>query len=421
MNYRVQHITNKSKLTNRTMDPQYLTVHSTSNETSTAQNERDNLNRSNNTTSTGFHIVVDDKEAIECIPLNMVAYHAGDGTNGTGNTLSIGMEICESGDRAKTLQNAVEVAAKILYEKDWGIERLKRHYDWSKKNCPRILNYNNWQGWNEFKSRVQGHLNLLNHNSKVTGNLYRVQVGAYTVKSNAEKMLNDLKLAGFNGFIKEEVIESEVKPTLREFDYYEKEGLKVIETNPENIYVAALPGKNLREFGIYGINGTWQNNSESHLPRSIWGLAVNNNKPIGPNAHQNSPNGYKRGTIIYYEDGSIEVKRINNINEIDKPVKWAIGGGMLLPDYNPSIEQIPADIQRVTAHTGIGYKGNRVYLIVTSSNCSLSGFKDRVARLNLDAAIFLDGGGSTQMNWKNNKGVHSARKLSHGVFIKGVV
>ncbi|WP_353096264.1 N-acetylmuramoyl-L-alanine amidase [Tissierella praeacuta] len=162
MNYKVQHITNKNKLINIPMKPECLTIHSTANEKSTAQNERDNLNRENNITSTGFHMVVDDKETIECIPFNMVAYHAGDGVKGVGNTKSIGLEICESGDRAKTLQNAVEVVAKILYERGWGIDRLKRHHDWSGKNCPRILSANNWEGWTAFKLQVERKLNDMN-------------------------------------------------------------------------------------------------------------------------------------------------------------------------------------------------------------------------------------------------------------------
>lgn len=37
-----------------------------------------------------------------------------------------------------------------------------------------------------------------------TGKLYRVQVGAYSVKANAEAMLAKLKKAGFEGFIKED-------------------------------------------------------------------------------------------------------------------------------------------------------------------------------------------------------------------------
>ena len=208
--------------------------------------------------------------------------------------------------------------------------------------------------------------------------------------------------------------ESAVNPLSK---YYEKYGLKIIETAPDNVYVAILPGKTLRQFGIYGINGTWQNNSEANLPRSIWGLAGNGNKAIGPNSYQNSPKGYKRGTIIYYEDGSIEVKRINNIKEIDKSFKWCIGGGMLIPDYNPTLEKIPDDILRTTSHTGMGYKGDRAYLFV-HPKCSMYEFRNCVEKLNLDGAIFLDGGGSTQMNYAGGKGIHSSRKLSHGVFLK---
>ena len=39
---------------------------------------------------------------------------------------------------------------------------------------------------------------------QTTGKVYRVQVGAYSVKANAEAMLVKLKQAGFDGFIKED-------------------------------------------------------------------------------------------------------------------------------------------------------------------------------------------------------------------------
>lgn len=160
LEYKIQHIANKHKLTGRAMIPEYITVHSTGNFTSTSQNERDNLNRASNTSSTGFHIVVDDKQAIECIPLDMVAYHAGDGTNGPGNTKTIGIEICESGNREKTIQNAVELVVKMLKERNWGTDKLRRHYDWTKNSgCPRILAYSNWEGWDIFKLQVEKKLN----------------------------------------------------------------------------------------------------------------------------------------------------------------------------------------------------------------------------------------------------------------------
>lgn len=417
--YKVQHITNQRKII-RDMKPEYLTIHSTGNLKSTAQNERDNLNRTTNTSTTGFHIIVDELQAIECIPLNKVAYHAGDGANGPGNSRSIGLEICESGNRIKTIENAVEVIAKTLHERSWGIDKLKRHFDWSGKNCPSILNYDNWKGWAELKTKVQAHLNLLNYTNIETNKLYRVQVGAYSIKANAEKLLNDLKLAGFNGIIKEEDIKLEVIPEVVEFDYYEKYGLKVIETYAKNIYVATLPGKTLREFGIFGINGTWQNNPDAADSKSIWGLAANKLGPIGPNSYQNSPNGHKRGTLICYADNNMAVKQINHIDEIKEPINWVIGGGSLVPYYDPTGERIASDILRLTHHTAIGYKKDRVFLIISDTQCTMGTFRQRILNLKLDGAVFLDGGGSTQMNWKDGQGLHQSRKLSHGVFVKGV-
>lgn len=197
VNYKVQHITNKRKII-RNMDPEHLTIHSTGNPNSTAQNERDNLNRTNNTTTTGFHIVVDDKEAIECIPLDKLAYHAGDGAYGPGNSKSIGLEICESGNRAKTIENAVKVAAKILYEKNWGIDRLKRHYDWSGKICPRILSQNNWEAWDAFKIQVQRELDNLNNVVKVNirGTTHYIE-GTFKNNKNYVAIRELLELLGY--------------------------------------------------------------------------------------------------------------------------------------------------------------------------------------------------------------------------------
>jgi len=136
------------------MHPEYITIHSTGNPSSTARNERGWLTNPSNTRTASWHIVVDEKEAVEAIPLNEVAWHAGDGSSGTGNRKSIGIEICESGDRQRTLQNAVKLVAKLLKERGWGVDRLRRHFDWSGKICPRIMQSNNWAGWEQFKKDV---------------------------------------------------------------------------------------------------------------------------------------------------------------------------------------------------------------------------------------------------------------------------
>lgn len=161
MNINVQHIPKTTAFNRRpgkVMNPEYLTIHSTANLKSTAQNERDWLTNPSNTRTASWHLVVDDKQVIEAIPQNEIAWHAGDGKNGPGNNKSISIEICESGDREKTIKNAVKLSAQILREKGWGIERLRRHYDWSGKHCPRIFEKNNWEEWNRFKSMVAAEL-----------------------------------------------------------------------------------------------------------------------------------------------------------------------------------------------------------------------------------------------------------------------
>ncbi|SDR80988.1 N-acetylmuramoyl-L-alanine amidase [Paenibacillaceae bacterium GAS479] len=134
-----------------------ITIHNTGNADSTAANERSWLTNPGNKRQASYHLVVDEREAVECIPLTEHAWHAGDGGGArSGNRTSIGIEICESGDYAKTLDNATELVAKLLRERGWGVDRLRRHYDWSGKICPRLMyDGGKWTGWVAFKSAVQ--------------------------------------------------------------------------------------------------------------------------------------------------------------------------------------------------------------------------------------------------------------------------
>ncbi|MCM1297653.1 MAG: N-acetylmuramoyl-L-alanine amidase [Muribaculaceae bacterium] len=145
------------KRLHRKMVPQYLTVHNTGNPKSTARNERDYLTNPTNKTTTAYHIVVDAKQAIECIPLDEMAYHAGDGKSGTGNSKSIGIEICESGDYGANERAAIELIADLLIQYGWDVDRVKPHKHWSRKNCPRlILPY-----WDEFVERIAKEMELM--------------------------------------------------------------------------------------------------------------------------------------------------------------------------------------------------------------------------------------------------------------------
>lgn len=158
MNYRKDHIprnTPNGRRPGNRMEASTITIHNTANEESTAANERGWLTNPNNQREASFHVAVDEREAVECIPLNENAWHAGDGKNGPGNRKSIAIEICESGDYAKTIDNAVNLVASMLKERGWGVDRLRRHFDWSGKICPRLMyDGGKWTGWDQFKRLV---------------------------------------------------------------------------------------------------------------------------------------------------------------------------------------------------------------------------------------------------------------------------
>lgn len=146
------------------MTPEYITVHNTANDAS-AENEISYMNNNNNEIS--YHFAVDDIQAVQGLPLDRNGWHAGDG-NGTGNRKSIGIEICYSksgGDRfIKAEQNAVELIAQLLKERGWGIDRVKKHQDWSNKYCPhRTLDL----GWDRFIKMIETKLNDTQNKSNV--------------------------------------------------------------------------------------------------------------------------------------------------------------------------------------------------------------------------------------------------------------
>lgn len=250
------------------MNPKGICVHNTYNDAS-AKNELAYMERNNNKVS--FHIAVDEKEAIQAIPFNRNAWHAGDGGKGKGNRGYIALEICNSKSGGKKFdkaeENAAEVIAGLLKKFNWGIDKVKKHQDFSGKYCPhRTLD----RGWNRFLNMIKKHMDkgycrlgdkgqkvkdlqndlievgfqvgkygadgifgqdtrqtviaFQNHYKlevdgiagketiakikelleKKDDSLYKVQVGAFSDKGNAEKQAEKLKKRGFNSYIKKE-------------------------------------------------------------------------------------------------------------------------------------------------------------------------------------------------------------------------
>lgn len=160
MDYVVNHIpknTPKNRRPGTKMVAEFLTIHNTANTTSTAANERNWLVNTMNPNTASWHIAIDEKQAVEAIPLDEVAWHAGDGGNGPGNRTSIGIEVCESGNQEIVWRNAVSLVAKMLHERGWSTSKVKAHRDWSGKNCPRLI----LPRWSEFIADIEKELKRL--------------------------------------------------------------------------------------------------------------------------------------------------------------------------------------------------------------------------------------------------------------------
>lgn len=143
------------------MNPEFIVIHNTYNDAS-ANNEVAYMQR--NSESTSFHIAVDDFEAVQGLPLDRNSWNAGDGSTGAGNRKGISIEICYSksgGAKFVAAQdNAAQLTAKMLKERNWGIDKVKKHQDFSGKYCPhRTLDD---YGWGYFLNLVSKYLNGTN-------------------------------------------------------------------------------------------------------------------------------------------------------------------------------------------------------------------------------------------------------------------
>lgn len=155
----------EDKRTGIAMKPQYVTIHNTANAGRGANAAAHaNLQINDSRTWVSWHYTVDNKEIYQSMPMNEVAYHAGDGTN-IGNGATIAIEICENadGNYAQAEQNAARLTARLLYENGLPANAVRQHKDWSGKDCPHnmIAGINGSLGWQGFKNLVQTEYNKI--------------------------------------------------------------------------------------------------------------------------------------------------------------------------------------------------------------------------------------------------------------------
>lgn len=138
----------------------YIVIHDTGN-SSAGANARAHFNYFNSANrSSSADIFVDDDE---CWIVNdyhkYYSWHCGDGQGkyGITNSNSVGIEMCvnSDGNYEKAFRNTVDVARKLMEELNIPFDRVVRHYDASRKNCPASMNKGDWHKWNEFKDLLK--------------------------------------------------------------------------------------------------------------------------------------------------------------------------------------------------------------------------------------------------------------------------
>jgi N-acetylmuramoyl-L-alanine amidase len=153
----------------------YITIHSTDNPGATALQHARGMaagafrgrSKWNRTGYMTWHFSVDDRQAIQSLPLNIQGEHADH--DGQGNKTSIGIEICEfrnSAKQAAAIDRAARLTAWVMHEKGIPLDHVVPHQHWpqyhfggNQKNCPRILLEHGKPGpkWAAFLQRVRSY------------------------------------------------------------------------------------------------------------------------------------------------------------------------------------------------------------------------------------------------------------------------
>lgn len=139
-------------------DIKYIVIHDTGNKRKGANAYAHYKYFNGGNKRASAHYFVDDEGIFQLVEDYNASWHCGDGKGkyGITNHNSIGVEICinEDGDYEKAVENTIELVKYLTKKYDIPLDRVVRHYDASRKICPRSMSKNDWEDWWKFKSRL---------------------------------------------------------------------------------------------------------------------------------------------------------------------------------------------------------------------------------------------------------------------------
>lgn len=152
----------------RTDKIKYIVIHDTGNKSAGANAEAhfNYFNGGDRQSSADFF--VDSKQILQANDYSKYyTWHCGDGGGkyGITNNNSIGIEICvnSDGNYDAAFNKTVKLVKMLMDVLNIPIERVVRHYDASRKNCPASMSGNNWALWHTFKGQL-----IFNHSGETT-------------------------------------------------------------------------------------------------------------------------------------------------------------------------------------------------------------------------------------------------------------
>ena len=140
--------------------PAYVVIHETDNWSKGAGAKAHATAMKNGNLAGTVHYYVDSDSVYQTLDHKDGAWAVGDGKGkyGITNRNSINIEICVNpeSDYYKAVDKAEQLAASLLKQYGWGTDRLKRHYDASRKHCPRRIQDEGL--WPEFKRKTAAYM-----------------------------------------------------------------------------------------------------------------------------------------------------------------------------------------------------------------------------------------------------------------------
>jgi len=151
----------------------------------------------------------------QTLPWDIPSWHSGSGSKGRAWEMGyIGVEICEDNLNDKNYfnrvyQEAVELFAYLCkeYKLNPMLDIICHSEGYKQGIASNHADVMHWfpkfgKSMDIFRNDVLTEINRINNK---TSPLYRVQVGAFSNKENAEKLVKELKTKGYSAIIKEEV------------------------------------------------------------------------------------------------------------------------------------------------------------------------------------------------------------------------